>query len=778
MRASRVIKCFFISIALCTASVAAGHNPEPRVPQHEGIGLVLSGGGAKGIAHIGVLKALEDNDIPVDYITGTSMGAIVGGLYASGYSTADMMELLASEYFASMAAGSIDPSFSYYFARRRPSPQMFGFSPGRDSTGTHERFNPQSLIAPSPMAFGFMQIFTPASALARNDFDRLFVPFRCVASNITRRHATVLGSGDLGDAVRASMSFPMIFQPVEIDGDVYYDGGIYDNFPVEAMDSVFSPALMIGVDVSASGKKGPHNSFMSQIDYLVMQPQTYTVPADRGIKIRVDLDEFGLLEWTAAAEIYRRGYESAMALMDSIKTRVHARRPAAEVEARRRTFKAALPPLTFGKVRVTGGTPAQNDYISHLFAQPHGTDTISERAAMRAFYRVLSSDKIQSIAPQATCDIGSPGLFTLNLDATVKRNFDLGVGGYITSSNNSYIYARAGYSQLSFSSLSADAEIWVGQSYMAAALSGQINLPTRIPSAFRILGVASRRKFYDDEKLFFRDSDPTFVTHHEYFGRICWAMAAGQSGEIETGLAGGRNYDTFYRSYDHESYEAGRDRVALDLGKAFVAYSSSTLDHINFPTEGYEWRAEAFGVIGKARYRTATVQGEDLRTDSHQAWLQLNASWRRFFPLHRHWALGAQATAVLSTRKLLKDYYPAISSAPAYWPTPASHNIFDPGLRANCFAAVGIVPVYKYSDRLQARLNAHVFMPLRQPLETSGGGVRYGRALHRTEFFGEVDIVYQLPFASLSGYANYSTSRRDFNIGVAFGIYITAPSFL
>ncbi|MDE6854178.1 MAG: patatin-like phospholipase family protein [Muribaculaceae bacterium] len=758
--------------------MAAGQHPAPRVPQHEGIGLVLSGGGAKGIAHIGVIKALEENGIPIDCITGTSMGAIVGALYAAGYSPEDMMALLASEYFASMAAGSIDPSFSYYFARSRPSPQMFGFSPGRDSTGTHERFNPQSLIAPSPMAFGFMQIFTPASAYAHNDFDRLFVPFRCVASNITQRRATVLGAGNLGDAVRASMSFPMIFQPVEIDGDVYYDGGIYDNFPVEAMDSVFNPSQIIGVDVSASDKKGPHNSFMSQIDYLVMQPQTYSVPARRGVKIRVMLDEFGLLDWTAATEIYRRGYDSAMALMDSIKARVHVRRTAAEVESRRMKFKAALPRLTFDDVRVTGGTPAQNDYIRHLFSRPEGVDTISGSAAMRAFYRALSSDKIQSLAPQATYDISSPQLFTLDLDATVRRNFDLGVGGYITSSNNSFIYARAGYSQLSFSSLSADAEIWIGQSYIAAALSGQINLSTRIPSAFRILGVASRRKFYDDEKLFFRDSDPAFVTHHEYFGRLCWAIAAGQSGEIETGIAGGRNYDTFYRNYEHESYEAGRDRVALDLAKAFVAYNASTLDHFNFPTEGYQWQAEAFGVVGKAHHRTATVQGGELHTDSRQAWIQLNASWRRFFNVHRHWAIGAQASTVLSTRGLLKDYYSAISSAPAYYPTPASHNIFDPALRANCFAAVGIVPVYKYSDRLQARLNAHLFMPLRQPIECDGGGVRYGRALHRTEFFGEVDIVYQLPFASLSGYANYSTSRRDFNIGVAFGIYITAPSFL
>ena len=125
-------------------------------------------------------------------------------------------------------------------------------------------------------------------------------------------------------------------------------------------------------------------------------------------------------------------------------------------------------------------------------------------------------------------------------------------------------------------------------------------------SAFRFMAVASRRKYYEDEKLFFRDNEPTFVNIHQYFGRLSWNMAAGRTGDIGIGVAGGRIYNTFYENNSVESYRAGRNHVSLDLGQAFVEYSASTLNDLNFPTSGFERRAVASAVYGRARYFEAT----------------------------------------------------------------------------------------------------------------------------------------------------------------------------
>lgn len=102
--------------------------------REQSVGLVLSGGGAKGIAHIGVIKALEENNIPIDYIAGTSMGAIVGGLYAAGYTPDEMMELIKSPGFANWSTGKIDPNLTYYFAKNTPTPEFVSINLGDKGT--------------------------------------------------------------------------------------------------------------------------------------------------------------------------------------------------------------------------------------------------------------------------------------------------------------------------------------------------------------------------------------------------------------------------------------------------------------------------------------------------------------------------------------------------------------------------------------------------------------------------------------------------------------------
>lgn len=770
MQAMRASRCLFLSILLSVLPALL------KAQAHQSVGLVLSGGGAKGIAHIGLIQALEDNDIPIDYITGTSMGAIVGGLYACGYTPAEMMELINSDYFGYLSAGKADPAFTYYFSKGSPSPQMFAMSVGgRDSTARSKIFNPQSLISPMPMSFGFMQIFSAYGAQCGGNFDRLFVPFRCVASDVAQKRKKVMGAGDLGESIRASMSFPLIFQATEIDGQVLYDGGIYDNFPVGVMQTEFAPSVIIGSDVSAPSD-GPANSYFQQLDLLVSRAQSYEVPPEAGIKVRIDVSNFGLLDWDRADAIYRAGYRRGIEMMDSIKTRIPTRADSTARRLRRAVFKSGTPALRFDSVNVEGATKRQNEYIKYLFHPAKGTDTIGIDRARLAFYRALSSGKMSYLRPRAHVNNDSAGLFTLDLKALVKSNFSVGAGAYITSSNNSYLYLRGGYSSLSFSSVSTDIEAWIGQSYMAGALTGRLDIASTLPSALVLNAVASRRKYYEDEELFFRDNEPAFVIAHEYFAKLAWAMAAGRSGCVDIGLGGGKLRNTFYSPGHQGGYREGRHHVDFALGQAYAAYRSSTLDNINYPLSGSSLNASFAAVLGKATCGQAGADGRG--TDKHMAWLQLDAHWRNYISLGRHWVLGTEARALLSNRPLPGSYEASVSSAPAYSPTPASTNTFNPAFRANSFLAATVVPVYKFNSSLSARFSASVFAPLRGIREGDGGTARFGRCFDSTEFFGELNLVYALPFGNIAGYCNYSSSPGKFHGGISFGIYLPAPSFL
>ncbi len=761
----------FLILLLHFSSVSA-MTPDSIHDGHQSVGLVLSGGGAKGIAHIGVIRALEDNGIPIDYITGTSMGAIVGGLYACGYTTDEMLRLLLSDSFSYWSTGTMDPRLSYYLNRAQQTPVMFTLPLSLGDTTASDV--PQSLISPLPMNFAFMELFAPFTAQTGGDFDRLMVPFRCVASDVAAKKKKVLSSGSVGDAIRASMSFPAVFQPTDIDGALLYDGGIYDNFPVDVMRRDFAPDIMIGVDVSTK-ETDPQTSIIDQLSNLIIQNNDYSLPADEGIKLSINLNEFGLLDFPKARRIYRIGYDHAMSMMDSIKSRIHTRVDSTSRTLRRDVFKSATPYLRFDDVSVSGASPRQNQFIDYIFERQFHGDTLSADGARRAYYMSLSTDKLRDLTVAADYN-DSTDLFGLRLKASVKNNFKAAFGGYLTSSNNSYLFLSAGYSTLSFNSVSANLNLWLGQSDMAAMLNGDIVLQSHTPSRISMQAVVSRRKFYDDDYMFYETRIPSFIIGHQYFGRLSWAIEAGYLGKFEIGAGYGHLNDSYHRDIYSRDSGFGRYRSLHNLGQIFATYQSSTLDDINFPTKGYMYRLSAMGFTGD--FRLKDPDG-DIVGDYNPCWMQLEMRSRNYLPLPRRWSVGIEGDIMLSTRKLYGSYNSAIISAPNFAPTPASNNTFNPAFRANSFIAAGVVPIYRFSDNLSARLLCSAFMPLRKILDTDLGTAEYGRWFSHPEFYGEAAVTYKFPFATLSAYANYASfPARNWNVGLAFGVYLHAPDFL
>ena len=736
--------------------------------QHQSVGLVLSGGGAKGIAHIGVIAALEENDIPIDYVAGTSMGAIVGGLYACGYTPDEMLELIMSRGFSYWSTGQIDPDLLFEFNRPAASPAMFSTvlsrSEGPDSVA-------QSLISGLPMSFAFMELFSGYTAVCGGDFNRLFVPFRCVASNVTRRCKQVMSSGSLGDAIRASMSFPIVFQPIEVDGELLYDGGIYDNFPVDVMRSDFSPSIMIGVDVSATPSV-TKTSLMDQIDNLVIQNNDYDLPSEQGIKLRIVLDEFSLLDFARAREIYKIGYDYAMAHMDSIRGRIHSRTPEAARTLQRRVFRAKVPELRFEQVNVSGGNAHQNEYLQYMFNHYAVNDTLGIEGARNVFYAAISSGKLRDLAPRAEYN-DSTGLFSLNLRAAVKGSLKGSLGTYISSSTSSFLFASVGYSSLGIGSFDTRLDGWVGQSTMAADFNARLMLHTSFASALGVEALISRDRFFESDHIFFDESLPSFVINRQLFGRLYWICAPARHATIEVGSGVARMWDTYYDTSAIGGDSPQRRQSTNVLGQVYGRYIYNTLDNPTYPTAGHNVTVTAMGVLGRNTLESAH-QKSDLQ------WAQIELRGLHFPSLSDHFTLGFATDILLSTRKLLADYGATIASAPIFAPTPAARNGFRADFRANSFAAIGVVPVYRPSSSISTRLSGHVFMPLRSIcMDPSDGSAVYGRWLHDPEFFTELDVCYHFPFGTLAAYTNYSTDAANhWSVGISFGIHILPQNFL
>ena len=226
------------------------------------VGLVLSGGGAVGMTHIGVMKALEENGVPIDYITGSSMGALVGAMYAAGWSPVQIDSLFHTEEFQIMADGGIEPRYQYYFKQDVPDASLISLKLDLDTMLQYSL--PTNLRKPVLIDYEQMRSYGPVSALAGYNMDSLFVPYRCVASDITDQRSVVFSKGDLAQAVRASMSYPFYFKPIRVDGHLMMDGGLYNNFPSNVMYADFLPDFIVGSNVSYNSPPPSEDDLVSQ----------------------------------------------------------------------------------------------------------------------------------------------------------------------------------------------------------------------------------------------------------------------------------------------------------------------------------------------------------------------------------------------------------------------------------------------------------------------------------------------------------------------------------
>lgn len=191
------------------------------------IGLVLSGGGAKGMAHVGVLRVLEEMHIPVDVVVGTSAGSAVGALYASGMSVAEIEQRFINMDWLSSFRD--DPGRVYKPVRRKQDERRFPVVPGLGirADGLHVG---GGIVAGQNLGF-ILNELTHSAALVE-DFDKLAIPFRAVATDLATGEQVVIGDGSLAEAIRASMSIPGVYAPVERQGRLLVDGGIANNLPI------------------------------------------------------------------------------------------------------------------------------------------------------------------------------------------------------------------------------------------------------------------------------------------------------------------------------------------------------------------------------------------------------------------------------------------------------------------------------------------------------------------------------------------------------------------
>ncbi len=312
------ICCTLLILGAAIPATFASENvsaPERELVTRPTVGLVLSGGGARGAAHVGVIKVLDDLQIPVDFVAGTSMGAIVGGLYASGMTADELVHVIETADWSVLLTDR--PPRAQRSFRRKSDDIGFlvDFDLGIDRSGL---IFPEGFIQGQNLEIALKRLALPAISI--DDFDELPIPFRAVATDIVTGEAVVIDSGDLAAAMRASMSAPGIFKPVRSDGRILVDGGVANNLPVQIVRDMGADILIVvdvGFPLLSEEQLGSALAVTKQMLTILIngraQDQIALLDAD-DILISPNLGDFGSQDFHRLTEAQHLGNEKAREL--------------------------------------------------------------------------------------------------------------------------------------------------------------------------------------------------------------------------------------------------------------------------------------------------------------------------------------------------------------------------------------------------------------------------------------------------------------------------------
>ena len=755
------MKRFFLFLSVCLLLL-------PFV-QAQKVGLVLSGGGAKGMTHIGIIRALEENNIPIDYITGTSMGAIIGSLYAMGYSPDDMEALLRSEDFKRWYSGQVEPEYGYYFKQNRPTPEFFNIRFSfKDSLHIKPQILPTSMVNPIQMNLVFVELFARATAACSGDFNRLFVPFRCIASDVYNKKPLIMRRGDLGDAVRASMSFPFVFKPIEIDSVLAYDGGIYNNFPTDIMREDFKPEVIIGSVVAANPGKPKENDLMSQLENMIMQKTDYTLPDSLGIIMTFKYDDVSLLDFDRLQELHDIGYNRTISLMDSIKGHIHRRVSAENVRLRRLVYRSNLPQFRFRDIYIEGANPQQQAYIKKEFHdEDHEVFTYED--LKRGYFRLLSDNMISEIIPHAVYD-SENDLYSLHLKVKMEDNFSVRMGGSVSTTSSNQIYLGLGYQDLNYYSKEITLDGQIGKVYNNAQLMAKIDLPTRIPTSYRLIASLSTFDYYKKDKLFSKNDKPSFNSKDERFVKLMVALPFLANKRAEISIGYGKLQDNYFQSSVINFDKDRSDRSTYNLLGGAIGFYGSTLNARQYATKGYFEKLVAQVFSGKEKFIPGNPTETSVTTKERQSWLQISYMKYAYHTMSPKFTLGWMAEMLYSSKNFSENYTATMLQAADFSPTPHSKLMYNEAFRANQFLAAGIKPIFVFNDMFQFRSEFYGFVPIFPIKKNALNKAYYGKAFSRFEYIGEISVICQLPFGAISAYVNhYSSPKKEWNVGLTLG---------
>ncbi|MBR5105415.1 MAG: patatin-like phospholipase family protein [Alistipes sp.] len=486
------------------------------------VGLVLSGGGAKGAAHIGVLKYIEEAGIPIDYIAGTSMGSIVGGMYALGYSADEILEIISRVDWDRLISNEVDRRKISFTRKSEKGVHLFNlpfsFKTRKEDLQSSSFRNslPNGLVSGDNLINLFNSLSVGYSDSL--SFADLPIPFICIATNMLSGEADVLESGEFTKSLRASMAIPVLFDPIKMGNTLYVDGGLTTNFPAEQCRAMGAD-YVIGVSMSPGLEDNPENlsSILPQVKQLkeIITDKDFDKYHEHcDIFISPDLKGVGMLSFDAesVARVTQSGYEAASALaadFEALKSKIFVEGDSAP---KSQTHKKAINILDervlVSKIELVGVDHEIERWMRRA-CTVHAGDFVCKSDIDESVSIYYGTGSYESITYTLHCDTETPDGYILRFNFVEKPPHNFGLGFRFDSQDMLSVLLHIGINNNRMSGFKADLDTKLGgNQWLKLNLSYGHMLYPQINVAYHFRN--SELDVYDMDKL---DMNEKFLQH-------------------------------------------------------------------------------------------------------------------------------------------------------------------------------------------------------------------------------------------------------------------------
>lgn len=721
------------------------------------VGLVLSGGGAKGLAHIGTLKALEENGIPIDYITGTSMGGIIGAMYAAGYSPSQIEKIALSPEFQDWVSGRFKSDYSFFFQKQPVNPSILS---AKLSLDTSLRMNFRSnLVNDIPLNLALLELFSQASAISKDNFDNLFVPFRCMVSDVLSQTSITVKKGSLAEAVRATMTVPLIYRPIKLDGKYVFDGGLYNNFPADIMKKEFNPDFMIGANVSSKTyneypKNGDERLMNRLMVFMFLSKSDSTLIGDNGVYIQPDLKDYSVTNFNPVHELIKQGYDATMADMAQLKKKIKRRVNINELMARRSDFNKRKPDLVFSNITVTGVNTDQKKYIERLFKRDQETFDLND--IRRGYYKLVADETFETIYPKISYDAASDS-YNFEILAQPEKSVKIDFGGNISTRPVSNVFLGLQYNYLNRKAYAFGLNLYSGRFYESVQMTGRVDFPSRLPLFLAADVTYNYFNYYKTSSIFIENPHPTYIEQSDRKIDLKLGMPLNRNARIILNTSFINNND---RYSPNNTFAIGNelDKTTLNGSRSGLALEQYTLNRKQYANRGRHFLLSFNYFAGRESYTPGNINAgnnslmaaKEGVIKKFRQWINLKISDENYFLRLNKYTLGYLAEAVYANQPLFSNYYSTLLAAPAFYPLQDSRSLFLENFRATGYLAGGLKNVYSIKRHVDLRVEGYLFLPHREFEKVGFQAVRHKEAFTKWHYAGTAGIVYHTPLGPIS----------------------------